>query len=107
MQCFIAVYVKNERDERKVALFLTIAGTQAIYIFNTFTFANKEDKDEFAKLLDQFDAYCSPKKNETYERSVFLYRRQQQGLKVCRFFLQILNEKHRRVIFVDLTSSML
>jgi hypothetical protein len=62
-----AIGVTKEPDECKVALFLTIAGPQTINIFNTVTFANEEDKDKFAEVLDQFDADCSPKINETYE----------------------------------------
>ena len=42
----------------------------ALNIFNSFKFANMEDKDEFAEVLVQFDACCLPKKNGTYERRV-------------------------------------
>ncbi|KAI4903194.1 hypothetical protein NFI96_028888, partial [Prochilodus magdalenae] len=55
-------------DTRKIAVLLTVAGPQAIEVYNTFVFGEGEDKDKFEDVLKKFDAHCSPKKNETYER---------------------------------------
>lgn len=69
-----AVGVDRRADERKIAMLLTIAGTEAIEVFNTFVFAQPEDKDNFDEVMKKFDEHCLSKKNETYERYVFRSR---------------------------------
>ena len=48
-----------------------------IQIFNAFEFTDGDEK-KLSNVLEQFDAYCSPKKNEVYERHVFRCCVQQQ-----------------------------
>ena len=62
---------------QKIALLLTVMGQQAVEVYNTFVFANTEDKDKFDEVVKRFDEHCSPKKNETFERYVFHSRMQQ------------------------------
>jgi hypothetical protein len=59
-------------------MLLTLAGETAIEIYNTFTFTESEiDKsDKIELLIHKFEAYCTPKKNLTYERHVFHSRKQ-------------------------------
>lgn len=71
-----ATGANDKSGEIKVALLLTIA--QGIQLYNTFEFAEDGDKNNLNNVLEQFDAYCSPKKNEVYERHVFRCRVQQQ-----------------------------
>lgn len=66
-------------DARKVALLLTVAGPQAIEVYNTFVYEEGEDRSKLDTVLVKFEAHCSPKKNETYERYVFRSRLQQPG----------------------------
>ncbi|KAL7851936.1 hypothetical protein SRHO_G00177210 [Serrasalmus rhombeus] len=73
-----AIGLDTKPDTRKIAVLLTVAGPQAIEVYNTFLFREGEDKDKFEDVLKKFDAHCSPKKNETYERYVFRSRTQQQ-----------------------------
>ena len=80
-----AVGLDNKPDARKVALLLTIAGPQAIEVYNTFVYEDGEDQSKFNTVLAKFEAYCSPKKNETYERYVFRSRLQQPGESVDGF----------------------
>ena len=49
---------------------LTVAGEDAVEIYNTFTFASGET-DKIEPLISKFHAYCIPKKNITFERHVF------------------------------------
>ncbi|KAK7886282.1 hypothetical protein WMY93_025903 [Mugilogobius chulae] len=72
-----AVGVDSRANERKIALLLTIAGAEAIDVFNTFTYNEPEDKDKFDEVIKKFDEHCVAKKNETYERYVFRSRLQQ------------------------------
>jgi hypothetical protein len=70
-----------------VALLLTCAGSEAIDIYNTFEFVGDPVKTDFPlkqtynKVIEKFDAYCSPRTNETFERYVFRCRTQKDGEK--------------------------
>ena len=74
-----AVGLDSKPDARKIALLLTVAGPQAVEVFNTFVYTDGEDKDKFDTVVEKFDEHCSPKKNETLERYVFRSRMQQPG----------------------------
>jgi len=66
-------------DERKIALLLTIAGADAVEVYNTFQFEEEANKKKLDKVLEKFDAHCLSKRNETYERYVFRTRMQHEG----------------------------
>ena len=63
-------------DEVKSAIFLQLAGPDALDVFNTLTFENEGDAKKLDKLLEKFEAYCIPRKNITWERHVFNTRNQ-------------------------------
>ncbi|GAA6087606.1 uncharacterized protein K02A2.6-like [Tachysurus ichikawai] len=63
-----AVGVDHLEEERKIALLLTIAGAEAIEIFNTFVYNEPNDKDKSDEVLKKFDEHCLSKKNENYKR---------------------------------------
>ena len=54
---------------------LTVAGEEALEIFNTFGLADA-DKVKIDVVIRKFEEYCTPKKNVTYERHVFNTRAQ-------------------------------
>ncbi|XP_072326183.1 D(2) dopamine receptor-like [Scyliorhinus torazame] len=60
--------LQAQPDEQEIALLHTVAGPQAIEIFDTFMFDNKADKNNFDEVVKRFDHNCTPKKNETFER---------------------------------------
>lgn len=71
-----ALAVGLEADERrKIALLLTVAGRGALEVYNTFVFS-EEEKNKYDAVIAQFDHYCTPKINETFERYVFRTRMQ-------------------------------
>ncbi|KAI4891972.1 hypothetical protein NFI96_009139, partial [Prochilodus magdalenae] len=74
-----ATGMDNKPEPRKIAMLLTVAGPQAIEVFNTFEFDTADDKEKYSKVIEKFEAYCSPKKNIVYERYVFRSRMQQAG----------------------------
>lgn len=39
-------------------------------MYDTFSFT-EEQKDKLVPIIEKFQAYCSPKKNTTYERYIF------------------------------------
>lgn len=101
-----AVGVDRRADERKIALLLTIAGAEAIEVFNTFVYEQPDDKDKYEEVLKKFDEHCLAKKNETYERYVFRSRLQQPG-ESFENFLTDLKIKAQSCNFGDLKNSMI
>ena len=61
-----ALGLDDKPDVRLIALLLTVAGPQAVEVFNTFMFDSEDDKEKFDMVVTKFDEHCSPKKNETY-----------------------------------------
>lgn len=53
-----AIGLDNKPDA--ITLLLTVAGPQAIEVFNMFEFDKDEDKDMSDTILEIFSAYCSP-----------------------------------------------
>lgn len=101
-----AVGVDRRAEERKIALLLTIAGAEAIEVFNTFVYNEPDDKDKFDEVLKKFDEHCLSKKNETYERYVFRSRLQQPGESFDNY-LTDLKIKAQSCNFGDLKNSMI
>ena len=100
-----ATGANDKSSERKVALVLTTAGSQAIEIFNMFEFTDGDEK-KLSNVLEQFDAYCSPKKNEVYKRHVFRCRIQQQDESFDSYVTE-LRLKVKSCNYGDMQSSML
>ncbi|XP_042078199.1 uncharacterized protein LOC121814780 [Haplochromis burtoni] len=101
-----AVGLDSKPDTRKIALLLTVAGPQAVEVYNTFVFATAEDKEKFDEVVRKFDEHCSPKKNETFERYVFRSRIQQPS-ESFDTFLTDLKLKARTCNFGQLQESMI
>ena len=55
---------------------LHVAGPEAVEIYNTFVWAAPDDSEKLQPILDQFQGYCNPRKNVTYERHIFFTRNQ-------------------------------
>ncbi|XP_077504887.1 uncharacterized protein LOC144114796 [Amblyomma americanum] len=43
----------------KASLLLSVAGDEALDVFNTFTFGEQEDKEDYDTLVQKFEAYCA------------------------------------------------
>ena len=81
----------STKDEAiQCAIFLHVVGSEGIDIYNTFTFADGET-DKITPLMEKFDAYCTPKKNITYERYIFNTRGQQAGETVDQYVTELKN----------------
>ena len=57
----------NKAEHVQCALFLHVAGEEAIKIHNTMTFLEAEE-GKIKPLKDKFKKYCEPKKKITYLR---------------------------------------
>lgn len=73
----LAIGLDERNDRRKIALLLTVAGRAALDVYNTFVFS-EEERDTLPAVLSKFEDYCTPRKNETYERYVFRNRMQKE-----------------------------
>lgn len=66
----------DAKDEKiQCSILLTVAGEDAVEVFNTFTFT-EDEQNKIAPLISKFEGYCTPKKNITFERHVFNTRSQ-------------------------------
>lgn len=95
---------KERTPAQKAAVFLHVAGQEAIDVFNTFplTAAQREDYDA---IVQAFEDYCSPKCNETYERYVSRARQQKEG-ESFEQFLRDVQLKAQTCNFGELKDSM-
>ena len=66
-------------DEVGSATLLHFAGPEALEIYNTFTWTEEGDKKKIYKILENFEEYCTPRKNITWERHIFNTRAQKLG----------------------------
>ncbi|KAE8291509.1 Retrovirus-related Pol polyprotein from transposon 17.6 Protease [Larimichthys crocea] len=101
-----ALGLDTKSDARKIALLLTVAGPQAVEVYNTFVFAERDHQEQFDMVVEKFDEHCSPKKNETFERYVFRSRMQVQGESFDAFVTD-LKLKARTCNFGNLKDSMI
>ena len=100
----VAIQKDSAGHKTRVAILLTVAGTEALELYNTFTFV-EADKNEhgvvkFESVIQKFADHCDPKKNETYERYVFRSRVQKE-LEPIATFITDLKVKARTCSFED------
>ena len=72
---FTASGIGAKSDEVKIAACLHIGGEQMIAVYNTFEWAEDEEKT-FENVEKKFKDHCEPRKNMTYLRHKFFSRRQ-------------------------------
>ena len=69
----------------KMKLFLYLIGSKGREIYETLSFTSGPDDRNLSHILEGFEAYCNPKKNETVERYKFFQRFQEPGEPFERF----------------------
>ncbi|KAG0436199.1 hypothetical protein HPB47_018082 [Ixodes persulcatus] len=107
MELFLLATEPKERRnlQQKAAIFLHVAGQEAIEVFNMFGLS-AEEAHNYDVLVWRFEAYCLPRSNETFERYVFRTRRQEEGDAFEHFYRDI-QLKAVTCGFGDLKASML
>ncbi|KAM7307862.1 uncharacterized protein ISCGN_011498 [Ixodes scapularis] len=96
---------KARNDKQKAAIFLHVAGAEAIEIFNTFGLTD-EERTSYSVLVTKFEEYCTPRCNETYERYKFRTRMQAEGESFESFFRDV-KLKAQTCNFEQLSDSMI
>uniref|UniRef100_A0A6P7FZV3 Uncharacterized protein LOC114334479 n=1 Tax=Diabrotica virgifera virgifera TaxID=50390 RepID=A0A6P7FZV3_DIAVI len=74
----IATDLTSKPESKKLAVLLSLVGDEALELYNTFTFAEDEDRTVTC-VKKKFEEYCSPKKNVIFERFKFNSISQQKG----------------------------
>ena len=101
----IASGLNEKAEEIQVASLLHLVGEEALEVFNTFQFAAEDDKKKIKPVCEQFEAYCSPRKNVTYERyKVFTHV---QGSKSIDVYITDLKGLSKQCEFGDLCDSLI
>ena len=93
-------------DEVKCAIFLHLAGPDALEVFNTLTFATAGDDKKLDKVMEKFEGYCKPRKNITWERHIFNSRNQKPGETIDEYVTD-LRSKAKSCEFGDITESLI
>lgn len=70
---------KPRMEATKTVLLLSVAGEEAIEIFNTFDYQQNEDSSDYKAVMQKFNAYFAGQSNEVHEHYVFRSRIQTPG----------------------------
>lgn len=83
-----ATGASEKGDKQKACIFLHVVGEEAVQVYNTFVF---DDGDEYKlkKILEKFEAYCTPKRNTTYERHKFFTRVQRSDETIDQYVTEL------------------
>lgn len=85
-----AVNADSKPDKVKSSIFLHIIGEDALSIYNSFEFADGENM-KLQAIMAKFEEYCIPRRNVTYERHIFLTRKQQNGESIDQYATELRN----------------
>lgn len=83
-----AAELNEKPDIVKVNTFLNAIGESAVEVFDTFNITN-EQRLVYNDVIAAFENFCTPKKNEVYERFIFYQRKQKEGEKFDTYLMEI------------------
>ena len=86
----LATSLIEKPEPQRVATLLSIIGYEALIVYNAFDWSHDEQKT-VQNVLQRFENYCMPKKNVTYERFVFLSRKQKQNENINDYIVALRN----------------
>lgn len=96
----------NKSDKVKASVFLHVIGDEALEVYNNFMFNDEADKLKLAKIKEQFEAYCIPKSNVTFERHRFFTCAQKTGETIDQYVNELRN-RSKTCEFGGLTESLI
>ena len=102
----LASGLSGKEPKIQAATFLHVAGTEALEVYNTFTWENDDDKSKVNKITEKFEEYCNPRKNVTWKRHKFNTRNQQQGETIDQYATD-LKTKAQTCEFAELKDSLI
>lgn len=75
----VIAQLATQQPSYKVALFLHCIGADALKIFSRFQFDSPDDRNDLAKIIQDFNEFTIRELNETFERCTFNSRNQQEN----------------------------
>ncbi|XP_031639432.1 uncharacterized protein LOC116351469 [Contarinia nasturtii] len=84
----VASGINTKPNLIKVNTFLNAIGSDAVEVFDTFTLT-EEQKGEYNEVIKAFTEFCTPKKNQIYERFMFYQRKQKENEPFDAFLMDI------------------
>ena len=102
----VASGTSDKEEKTKAATLLHVVGTEALEVYNTFTWDSAGDEMKVEPIMAKFEAYCNPRKNVTWERHVFNTRSQLPGEPIDHFVTD-LRMKAKTCEFGELTDSLI
>ncbi|KAF2888930.1 hypothetical protein ILUMI_17243, partial [Ignelater luminosus] len=100
-----ATEIKKKTAEVQCAQLLHLIGKEGFKIYKTFDI-KEDEKDKLEVLLNKFDAHFLPKENLTYERYLFMMKRQQEG-QILEDFIKELVEQAQKCKLGDLHDDLI
>lgn len=79
----------DKDDKHKVKMFRYLIGNRGREVYDTLTFVEVEDERTLQTVIEKFDAYCNPMKNESVERYKFNSRNQQPGESIYNYVTEL------------------
>lgn len=83
-----AADIAEKPDKIKINTLLNCVGADAVDVYDTLPLSNAE-RESYAEVVKALEAFCSPKKNEVYERFLFYQRKQKEGEPFDQFHIDI------------------
>ena len=75
---FQAAELSKKAEATQVAILLNMTGTEGQEIYDAFVFTAGDEGPAVGDVLNKFDDYCNPCKNEVFERHQFWNRDQHE-----------------------------
>ena len=86
----LATGLRTVSEEQRLATLLSVIGTEALIVYNAFTWSTEETQTVEIVLV-KFEAYCKPKRNIAYERYLFMSRKQKSTEKIEDYIVALRN----------------
>ena len=87
----LATGLRTASEEQRLATtLLSVIGTEAPIVYNAFTWSTEETQTVEIVLM-KFEAYCKPKRNNAYERYLFMSRKQKSNEKIEDYIIALRN----------------
>ena len=101
----LATGLNEKPDNVRVATLLSIIGYDALQAYNAFVWQPAEEKTIDA-VLEKFEIFCQPRRNVSYERFIFMNRKQKNNECIDDYLVALRNQS-KRCNYESLTDSLI
>ena len=85
----VATNLKAESSEFRCAIFMTMIGSDAVELFESFKFAEDESEEDIVTVIKKFEDYCVESTHEAFESFRFHSRDQEQNESIDAFVAEL------------------